>query len=354
MGALPLLSVVTTVFNGEAHLAEAIESVLDQTFPDFELILVDDGSRDQTSAIIQDFAARDARIRFVNLAHVGRVEALNTGCRMARGEYLAIQDADDVALPERFESQMNFLQQHQEVALLGAGVHKITSDGQKFATVIFPTRNEEIKENLLMQGCLAHSTTVMLRCAVVEVGGYRRAFPPAEDYDLWLRLAERYEVANLPQVLVNYRVHSQQVSRTQLVKHAIATLGAQVAARLRSRGVDPTSSLDQITAEFLEEHGVSRVEINKQIVRAYLTLAITYWLCGERDLSRWTLEQALDWAQTANCHRTLLAQIRAALAAHHVKRGHILQGLATTLKSYFDDPAETKALLRRGWNRVLG
>ena len=351
----PLLSAIVTVFNGERHLSETIQSLLSQTYNDFEIVIVNDGSTDGTGAIIQQFAARDSRIRFVDSPHVGRAEALNVGCRLAQGKFVAILDADDIALPDRFACQMSFFEEHPSVALLGTGVRKITSDGRCFATVTFPTQNDEIKRSLIKEGCLAHSTIVMLKSAVFDVGAYRRAFPPAEDYDLWLRIAERYEMANLPQALVKYRVHPDQVSSTRLEKHTLSVLGAQVAARSRrEKGFDPADNLERITVEFLERNGVSRAEINRRIVESYLSTSLNYWVSGARDSSIAILTQALEWAREADCERATSARIHASLSSRHIKRGKLLKGLMALARSYRGSPAETRTLMSRGLNKVLG
>lgn len=349
----PSLSVVMTVFNGERHLSEAIDSLVRQSFDDFEIIIVNDGSTDGTGAIIQQFAVSDSRIRYVDLAHIGRVEALNTGCRLAQGKFIAIMDADDIALPDRFACQMDFLATHPSVVLLGTGVQKVSSDGRCFATVMFPTQSEEIKRSLVSQGCFAHSTVVMAREAVFAVGAYRKAFPPAEDYDLWLRLAERYAVANLPQALVKYRAHPDQVSSTNLEQHTLSVLGAQIAARSRrENGFDPTDNLERITAEFLEQNGVSREEINRFIVTAYLSTSLTIWRCGAHDLSIRMLHRALEWARSANCDRATSAPIHALLGSRYIRRGRLLKGLASLAQSYRGNPAEMKALISRSLSKV--
>jgi glycosyltransferase involved in cell wall biosynthesis len=349
----PLLSAIITVFNGEEYLAEAIQSLLSQTFKDFELIIVNDGSTDGTAKIIQRYAAGDSRIRFIDLSRVGRVGALNIGCRQAQGEYIAIMDADDISLPHRFEYQIDFLRKNVGVALLGTGVQKVDKDGRSFATVIFPLNCEEIRERLKSQGCFAHSTVVMAKDAVLAVGGYRKAFPPAEDYDLWLRLAENYEVANLPQALVMYRVHPDQISSIKLEQHTLSVLGARIAARLRlENGIDPTDNLEQISLEFLEQSGISREEINRSIVSAYLSTSLTIWMCGAHDRSIGLLEKALAWAQAVNCDRATSAPIHTLLGTRYIRQGKLVKGLASLVQSYRENPAETKAFITRGWSKV--
>lgn len=344
----PLLSAIITVFNGERYLREAILSLLAQTFADFEVVIVNDGSTDGTVGIITECMSLDSRVRLRDLPHVGRADALNAGCREARGEFVAILDADDVALPERFERQAAYLRTHPSVALLGSGVIKISSDGKPFDTVTFPTDNAELTTRLLREGCFAHSTVVMSRDAVSRVGGYRSAFPPAEDYDLWLRLSEQYEIANLPEALVKYRVHFNQVSSSFVERHTLAVLAARVSARKRKEtGVDLTDNLERITVAFLEENGVKRAEIHRAIVDAYLSNALTFWISGARDLAIDTLNSAVQWGRDAHCDPAALARIHNLLATRYMRTRRPLKALRALATSFKANPAETKALLLR-------
>jgi hypothetical protein len=350
MNTSPQLSVVMPVFDGEDYLEEAIQSVLDQTFQDFEFIIVNDGSKDSTSAIVRRFAEHDSRIRFEDLGHEGQAQSLNVGCRLARGQYIAIFDADDACLPNRFNCQMMFLREHPSIALLGAGVQKIRSDGKPFATVLFPTQEGEIRETLIKRSCFAHSTVVMLKQAISDVGGYRKAFFAAEDYDLWLRLAERYEVANLPSVLVKYRVHSNQLSSTQVERQVLSVLAAQIAARRRKEvGRESVVGHDQITPEFLAQNGVGRDVIEERTLGEYLSRAITLAECGAADLSLRTLEQAFAWARSARCSQPTFARIHASFAARHFRQRQMLKGFIALGKVCRGHPSEAVALLSRGW-----
>ena len=349
----PYLSAIVTVFNGERFLREALQSLLSQTFTDFELIVVNDGSTDGTAAIIGEYDGADPRIRPVKLPHVGRAEALNTACKLARGTFIAILDADDVALPMRFERQTGFLREHKGVALLGSAVEKVNDNGRSCGIVTFPTQSEEIKARLPQEGSFAHSTVVMETDAVHRVGGYRKAFPPAEDYDLWLRLAERREIANLPDVLVRYRVHQHQVSTDQVERHTLSVLGARVAARSRREtGIDPTESLDSISFEFLEQNGLTRAYINGSIVDSFLSTSLNLWGCGATDLAIETLNRALEWSRATRCEPTTTARIHALLSSRHARARRPLKSLAALARAYRANPADAKALLSRSLGKL--
>lgn len=351
--AMPALSALITVYNGERYLAEAIQSLRDQTFGNHEIIVVDDGSTDDTASIIERCAAVDPRIRFEKLERVGRVRALNAGCRLARGRFVAILDADDVAMPARFAAQMDFLERNPRVALLGAGVCKISDGGRLSATVRFPLGDQEIKRRLTSEGCFAHSAVVMAREALFAVGGYREAFPPAEDYDLWLRMAERYEVANLPEALVYYRVHASQVSTAEIEQHALAVLGARLAARRRGEmKPDPADGVERVTADLLETNGIDRAEIHRQVVEEFVAAAITLWTCEARDECVETLHRALQWSRRAGCDDALRARLHLLLSSRYFRRRQPFKGFASLLRAHRDDSTQPKALIERWLGRL--
>jgi glycosyltransferase involved in cell wall biosynthesis len=211
------------VYNANRYVAEAIESVLSQTFDDFELIIVDDGSTDRSLRILRRFERQDRRVRLVSRPHTGYVVALNEMIALARGELLARLDADDVALPERFAIQFAYLRDHPEIICVGSQAHIIDEFGRILHNNHPGMSHEEIHEIALEGRCpLAHSSIMMRRESVVAVGGYRVEMQPAEDLDLWLRLAERGRMANLPDILIKYRIHSDSVSekyqQTQLYR----------------------------------------------------------------------------------------------------------------------------------------
>lgn len=209
----PQISVVMPVCNGEAFVAQAIESILAQTYRDFDLLVIDDGSSDGTPAILCDFEARDSRVRVLHQEHKGLVAALNAGLAAARAPLIARMDADDVATPERFELQVEYLQAHPECVVLGTAMDVVDPDGAPIYTQHAETEHETLLRNLLMlnpdaKSGIAHPTVMMRREAALAAGGYRADYE-VEDIDLWLRLAERGRLANLPEVCLQYRLHAQ-------------------------------------------------------------------------------------------------------------------------------------------------
>jgi glycosyltransferase involved in cell wall biosynthesis len=242
----PRISVAMSVYNNAPYLAHAIESILAQTFTDFEFLIVDDGSTDGSGAIIDRFATNDSRIRPTHQANAGLITSLNRMIDEARAPLIARMDGDDIALPERFARQVAFLDANPDIGVLGTGCTCIDEDGRpsvyKFDNVTTP---EDVVEDLKNGPPLCHPSVVMRRDAVRAVGGYHRAYKHCEDYDLWLRLSEKVRMANLPERLLLYRQSETQVSN----RHAyVQKIGAAIAweahvERMAGRP-DPTEALD--------------------------------------------------------------------------------------------------------------
>jgi hypothetical protein len=197
------------VHDGAAFLRPAVESILGQSYRELELLVMDDGSRDESAAIVASF--RDPRVRLHGRAERrGLVATLNEGLDLVRTEYVARMDADDVAHPERLARQVTFLDAHPSVAVLGTAVKDIGAQRRGYA---LPRDHGAIRARLLFDWAIAHPS-VMLRPVVLRAHGlrYDPAYPHAEDYALWVEVAARAEVANLPEQLLQYRHHDCQVS----------------------------------------------------------------------------------------------------------------------------------------------
>ena len=235
--SVPLISVVMPVRNGERFVAQATNSILSQTFGDFEFIVIDDGSTDATADILADYTRLDGRLRVHRCAQLGMVPALNLGCELARGTYLARMDADDVASPQRFAEQVAFLECHPRVAVLGAAILVVDERQGPLFPVWYPTTNTMLRRSLADGSAFAHPVVMMRRTAFQSSGGYRASFDPhAADYDLWLRMSEYSEFANLPDILLHYRFHPGGVSFYNLSQQVLAMVGAESSARMRRSG----------------------------------------------------------------------------------------------------------------------
>ena len=208
----PKVSVVMAVYNAEKYLRQAIESILSQSFGDFELLINDDGSTDTSAEIIQSF--RDPRIRVVqNPVNRGAARGRNQCLRIARGEYVAILDADDIAYRDRLQIQVDFLDRNSGISLVGSSYEIIDESGRVTGNQNVPTGALTITWKLLLGNQFGHST-VMYRCKdVLAVGGYDETMFPTEDFDLWVRLARRSRLANLECPVSQYRIHTQNATQ---------------------------------------------------------------------------------------------------------------------------------------------
>jgi len=240
----PAVSVIMPVRNGEAWLGQGIASVLSQDFGDFELLVVDDGSDDGTPRILEQFSRADPRVQLLHQAPQGIAAALNRAIAAAGAPYLARLDADDRAMPERLGRQHAFMQAHSEIVLLGSGAERIDPSGAVVGRASPPTEGAELRRVLGRSNPFIHSTVMMRSAAVRKLGGYRAAFRAAEDYDLWLRLAEVGDIANLPEHLIQYRLHAANLSRMEAVRQSFSVRLAQRSAAGRRGGAgDPARDL---------------------------------------------------------------------------------------------------------------
>lgn len=255
------------VYNGARFLNQAISSIRDQSYKNFEFIIVDDGSTDATPAILSGHAAEDTRIRILPQDNRGLVESLNRGFAAATGMYIARMDADDLAKPYRLEKELDFLAENPGIALVGGAVELIDMEAQILGTVHLPSDPECVRHHMRELGCALAHPTVLFRCSILrEVAGFRKAYRHAEDYDLWLRMLEKFDLANLNDVLLSYRRHNGSVSLKNAKQQALSALCARTTARLRLRGhPDPTSSIDLITEAVLRDLGVPQENIDGAI-----------------------------------------------------------------------------------------
>jgi len=338
--ASPAVSVVMAVYNGERFLHEAIESILNQTFTDLELIAVDDGSTDATPRILGEYASADSRVVVHRQANQGLVAALNCGVGLARAPLIARIDADDVALPTRLERQFRFLMEHETVTVVGGAVTFINDSGRSFADVQSPLTDAEIREALPETTPFALSE-VMLRSEVFErVGGYRPIFRYMEDLDLWLRVAECYEkphqseiLANLPEIVVRYRIHATQLTQN-LESMALADVAARTAARARKAGrPDPLEAVTRIDYQTVLAAGATDKEIAATFVQKATWLAKTMSRAGYADAAEKIFAEAAARARSDSGSRVLVADVHRARARRLREQGRRFPALLETARA---------------------
>ncbi|MBC7487532.1 MAG: glycosyltransferase [Cytophagaceae bacterium] len=260
----PVLSVIMPVYNAEKYVYEAIDSLLKQTFADFELLIFDDCSTDSSREIILSF--RDSRIQLsTNAVNTGYVKHLNDGLIKARGHYIARMDADDIADPDRFLLQIQYLQQHTEVAACGSWIEFI---GLKQGHFNYPVDHQSIVTHLLLFGNAMAHPAVMLRKSVLTAHqlSYNASLEPAEDYDFWNRISVVGQLHNIPQVLLKYRVHEQNESVVKKAKQDLAVLEIRK-GMIRNLLHQPSSKteafvLDQFPSEKLTSLDLTNIRLD--------------------------------------------------------------------------------------------
>jgi glycosyltransferase involved in cell wall biosynthesis len=297
-----------SVYNGEAYLAQALDSILGQSFSSFEFIVIDDASTDDTAGILAGYAGRDSRICLLsNQKNMGLAWSLNRGLKQADGRYIARMDADDICLPPRLEKQFSFMEEHPGVGVLGTAVEIIDSAGQVIGQRMYPPDPIVIRWRLALENPLCHPT-VMMRRSLLPDAPYNSDLNTAQDYDLWCRLGLLTRSANLPQPLLRFRKHganltytkggeqrknSQHISQSY-IGHFLSTLiPDEVVNDLWKRG--PSSP----------KQALAIVNLMEDLAR--VVLAETGWSEAERKVlrrhvARWIFERArnesgevLDW-----------------------------------------------------------
>ncbi len=254
MSRAPAISVVMPVYNAETFVREAVESILAQTFTNFELIVINDGSTDGSLMILEEMASRDPRVVLLDRPNGGIVSALNAGIECARGQFIARMDADDVAMPERFALQYERMMTEPMLGVLGSFIRIIDKAGKVVRILDYPVTPKETALYLEYPSTVAHPAVMIRKEALMKVGGYRAVVNNAEDYDLWLRISEiGYSIANLPIPLLNYRMHGMNVSMIRREAQILSTIAALLSHRCRKAGLkDPLESVQKLDHSIFE------------------------------------------------------------------------------------------------------
>jgi glycosyltransferase involved in cell wall biosynthesis len=258
------------VYNGLPDLEEAIESVLNQTYRDFEFIIINDGSKDASGTVIDRYAVQDGRIVAIHHDNMGHANSLNKALGLAKGEYIARMDADDISLPTRFEKQIEYMDAHSDIAVLGTSICLIDEDGKQYQEIIHTVSSEDIAKEIFDANPLAHPSVLIRKNIILEMNGYRPVFDPAEDYELWLRISEKYKIANLPEILLLYRQHSEKLSFKYSQYQTLGTHIAKLASQMRTSGkADPTENLETISEKTLDLFDLTSIEKAEYLFKTY-------------------------------------------------------------------------------------
>jgi glycosyltransferase involved in cell wall biosynthesis len=268
----PKVTVLMSVYNGEEYLNEAIDSILGQTFKEFEFLIINDGSADKTGEILKRY--NDPRIRILNNEeNVGLTKSLNKGLKLARGEYIARQDADDISMPERLKKEVEFLEQNRNVGLVGTDYFMVNEEGEAVHIVKCLNGCRELKVKLLEGNQFGHGSVMFRRECIDNIGTYREEFKLAQDYDFYLRIAEAYDMANISEPLYNWRINIKSVSvKKKMLQDKYALLAIELAKERRQSGKDKLQSLKREEINnFLDSYLISKYEFpnKKEIAQNY-------------------------------------------------------------------------------------
>jgi glycosyltransferase involved in cell wall biosynthesis len=236
----PQISVIMSVYNGSRYLSESIESIRNQTFTDWEFIIINDGSTDNSESIVQGWQKQDERIKLISREHKGLTISLNQGLSYAQGQYIARMDADDIALPHRFAKQVAFLDENPDHVAVGCRMLVIDPEGMPIFSCSKLTTHDEIDAAYMagQAGIIGHPAVMIRRHVLQSIGGYREQFTYAQDRDLFLRLAEVGKLANLPDTLMKFRLYPTSVGHTRRSEQKQCAKLATIEAHQR-RGLEP-------------------------------------------------------------------------------------------------------------------
>lgn len=218
----PLVSVVMPAYNAEKYIAEAIESILNQTYKNFEFIIVNDGSTDNTLNIIKKYAKKDKRIKVIsNETNMGIAKTRNNYLKIVKGKYIATQDADDISLPIRISEQVKYLESHPKVGVVGAFIEIFEDSTEKVIGIRkYNEKDEDLRRTVFFYSPIAQPTSMIRKEAFDILGHYDAEYPPAEDLDLWFRIGSKYQFANIQKILLKYRYNPNSAtgSKTKLME----------------------------------------------------------------------------------------------------------------------------------------
>lgn len=258
----PAVSVLLPVFNGEYWVRDCLKSIFSQDFNTFELIVVDDGSTDNSWGLLESLCLHDRRVRLYRRENCGLVASLNFALQEARAPWIARMDIDDLSHPHRFSTQLRHVEHNPGVVCLGSGFHLINECSEIVSTYHLPSQHSQILDRLIMsRTCFPHASAFFRRDVALQIGGYRKCMTRAQDTDLWLRFSEYGALSAIPFPLVSIRQHPQQLSAGQgAYEQFLMGWSAVISYKLRTKQLtDPLSCGAVVSHQF-------RDFVNEQLV----------------------------------------------------------------------------------------
>lgn len=246
----PMISVVMSVYNGEKYLRESVDSILNQTYKNFEFIIINDGSNDASLDILGEYQSRDNRLLIVNQENIGLTRSLNRAIKLTTSQYIARHDADDTCEASRLEKQLRYMESHPEVAVVGCLADVFDTNGaiHRSTDPKFKLSPSGIKRYLAKKNLFMHGSAMMRKSCLAKVGFYREFFRHSQDYDLWLRLSQYFDLAILPEHLYQYRITVEAVSVSRYhTQKQYAELARKLHAEQLATGKD---SYDKLVSSY--------------------------------------------------------------------------------------------------------
>ena len=273
----PLVSVVMSVYNSEKYLKEAIESILNQTYTNFEFIIVNDGSTDSSLDIIQEYMKKDERIVLISRDNKGLPYSLNEGIEKAKGRYIARMDADDISLPARLEEQVEFMEKNENIGIFGTWA-EVFGENKKTKLLKHPVAHDELKVKLLFSVCFAHPT-VMIRKYILDKYNlkYNLDYLNAQDYELWSQISEVNMMANIPKILLKYRISENSITSvtdSKKIKLRYKLLSDVFNKYIEQLGTRNTEEENRLHFTIGLNERISKVDINLKFLNSYLNKLI--------------------------------------------------------------------------------
>ncbi len=241
-----LVTTIISAYNAESFIADSIRSILSQTYEDWELIVIDDCSSDNTSRVIERFFGNNPRIKLIhNKNNLGPYPSANIGLKHAQGEFIARLDADDVSEPLRLEKQVNFLNTHPDTMLVGSGAYLIDATGRKVRKINVVARDSIIRKLMIRVNLFLHSSVLVRRRTMEDMGGYREKFRYVADYDLYLRLSDKYTLSNIPEYLIGWRNLGTGITMQHHISQRIfADIAREFTFERKEKGYDSYERMD--------------------------------------------------------------------------------------------------------------
>jgi len=205
----PLITVLMSVYNSQDTISFAIESILNQTFSDFEFIIINDGSSDNTLSILNNYSKKDKRIRIIDQMNKGLTRSLNIGIRLAKGKYIARQDDDDLSLPQRLEKEVQLLEKYDEIVLVGTNQYEVKNNNESLGRYY---DDESINKIVYIYNPIAHTSAMFRKDKFIEVGLYNESFTTSQDFEAWMRLAEVGKITMIDEPLVKRHITENSIT----------------------------------------------------------------------------------------------------------------------------------------------